>query len=293
MRALALTLVTLFASVDGLKLSGGGTATCNDFGGKKVVLINLNHDYMAVGMFYNWYHSAKPFLEEADAQLVIDISHEDSKELLRIPELSDHHSLMYPDGSLSTMSMLRTSGVNFNKAPFGSKGFTDLMTHRVDAMKQLLEKGCTVLQVDIDTVWKANPFDDIKDPEAKTLVVTDDRRSQNPRFRTHYCGCFMYMTPKILNTKCDFFGKWVEETREKFEGNEQNALNSVLKTCGKDIEFDVLPREHYAPGPRTNWAGAHIIHANYLTGLGAKVKFLKEHHLWHSSTEAWLSKKTA
>jgi hypothetical protein len=286
--------LTVFASIDALKLSGGGTASCSEFGGRKVVLVNLNHDYMTSGIFYNWYHYAQPFLQKADAQLVIDISHEDSKELLQMKELGDHHSLMYPDGSLSTISMLRTSGVNFAKAPFGSKGFTDLMVHRMDAMKSLLEKGCTVLQVDIDTVWRANPFEDIKDPESKTLVLTDDRRSQSPA-RTHLCGCFMYMTPKILSktSKCNFFEDWIKLSRDTYHGNEQDGLNEVLRQCGADVAYDVLPRQQYAPGPRTDWHGAHIIHANYVTGLDLKIRFFKKHGLWHDSTDMWLSKTKA
>jgi len=271
--------------------------TCSDFGGKKVVLVNLNKNYMTTGIFYNWYHYAQPFLHEANAQLVIDISHEDSEQLLKMPELSDHYALMYPDGSLSTISMLRTSGVpprvNLGKSPF-----TDLMTHRVAAIQRLIQKGCTVLQVDTDTVWRANPFEDIKDPEAKTLVVTDDARNHptnhwSPHQHTHFCGCFIYLTPKLLSAKCNFFEKWMEQTRE-VGGNEQAGLNNALHyNCANDVHYEVLPLAWYADGPRTNFGSAHIIHANYLPNLAAKVRWLKKKHLWHESTEEWLKKTQA
>jgi len=274
-------------SAHALRLS---SETCRDFGGKKIVLINLNHNYTATGMFYNWYHSAQPFLQKADAKLVIDISREDSKGLLQMPELSDHHVLMYPDGGLSTISMLRTGvnpDVNLGKSPF-----TDLMTHRVAAIQRLIEKGCTVMQVDIDTVWMANPFEDIQDPEAKTLVVTDDSKTDrwNRNGHTHFCGCFIYMTPKILSAKCNFFEKWIEETRH-YNGNEQGGLNSALSICGKgDVPYDVLPIKWYADGPRTHFDTAHIIHANYRTSLEGKIMWLKRHKLWHQATVEWLNK---
>jgi len=268
--------------------------TCSVFGGKKVVLINLNKDYTTKGIFYNWYHYAQPFLQEADAQLVIDISHEDSEELLKMPELGDHHALMYPDGSLSTISMLRTHGVdpaNLLKQPF-----SELMTHRVVAIKRLIEKGCTVMQVDTDTVWKANPFEDIKDPEAKTLVLTDDARNHptnhwSEELHTHFCGCFIYMTPKILSAKCNFFESWIEKTRA-VGGNEQAGLNNALHyDCDKDIHYDVLPLQFYSDGPRTNFGSAHIIHANYLPNLDAKIHWFIRHNLWHESTVKWLRTK--
>jgi len=126
------------------------------------------------------------------------------------------------------------------------------------------------------------------------LVLTDDKARER-QTGTHLCGCFMYMTPKILSAKCNFFEKWIKETRETFAGNEQNALNSVLakETCGEDVPYDVLPRPHYAPGPRTDWHRAHIVHANYVNGIQAKIHFLKQHHLWHESTAMWLSKTNA
>jgi hypothetical protein len=201
---------------------------------------------------------------------------------------------MYPDGSLSTISMLRTSGVpprvNLGKSPF-----TDLMTHRVAAIQRLIEKGCTVMQVDTDTVWKANPFEDIKDPETKTLVLTDDARNHptnhwSEALHTHFCGCFIYMTPKILSAKCNFFEKWIEKTRHH-NGNEQVGLNSALHICGKtDVPYDVLPIEWYADGPRTHFDTAHIIHANYRTSLEGKIMWLKRHRLWHQATVEWLNK---
>jgi len=61
-------------------------------------------------MFYNWYHYAQPFWQEANAQLVIDVSREDNKEFRKMSELGDHHMLIHPGGGLYTISMIRTQG---------------------------------------------------------------------------------------------------------------------------------------------------------------------------------------
>lgn len=97
-------------------------------------------------------------------------SNEDGEELSQIPELSDHSVLMYPDGILSSIGMLRANRINLNK-----DSFTDLMAHRVIARRRLIENGRTELQADIDLVWRASSFEDIKDPDAKTLILSARR----------------------------------------------------------------------------------------------------------------------
>merc|ERR1719160_581751 len=97
------------------------------------------------------------------------------------------------------------------------------MTHRAELMTNMLKDGCEFLQADVDTVWMANPFDDIDAAPTKTLVLTDDSKD-NTRY---LCGCFVYMSPSIVNTECNFLDKWFQLTHEL--GNEQTALNSVLK----------------------------------------------------------------
>ena len=142
------------------------------------------------------------------------------------------------------------------------------------------------MQVNIDIVWRADPFEDIKNLEAKTLVLTDDARNHptnhwSEALHTHFCGRFIYMTPKILSAKCNFCGSWIEKTRA-VGGNEQAGLNNALHyDCDKDIHYDVFPFKWYSDGPRTNFDSAHIIHANYLPHLDAKVRWLNRHNVWY------------
>jgi len=240
----------LYNSAHALRLS---FETCSAYDGRKVALIT--HDGPNSSQLpMEWFnlqigtggYSVPPFLQTTHAQLVIGISHEDSNGFLQIPELGDYHVLMHPDCNPSTKCISHTSGVH------------------ADVIQQLLAKECTGMQIDIDIVWKANPFEDIKDPKANTLVVTDGGESNNwnRAGHTHLWDCFARLTPKTFSTKCSFLVKLIEATRH-FTGNEHGSLNYEIEICGeKHVLYDMLPFQWYADGLQTHCNTTHITHAN-------------------------------
>jgi len=258
---------------------------CSVTSGRRIVLVNLNKEYIESGMFFNWYHYAQDHL--ASSQLVIDASSDAVRMLLPIKELPDEIFVVDVNGGMNTLGLLRKGGVSFSKAPFGSRGFRDLMKHRVEQISFLLKQGCTVLQVDVDTVWKQNVFHDIDAAGRHALILTDDDASKNRwPHKWYLCGCFLHMSPSLAQGS--FLEDWQKETSRQ-NGNEQIALNNVLRKsyAHNPIDFAVLPLDHYMPGPITS-AHAHVIHANWIVGIKRKVAFLKKKNVWHESTDQWL-----
>lgn len=279
-------VISVFTYVGSLKLNRNeNSGSCNLFGGRRVVLVNVDDEYLKHGLFYNWYYYAYPYLVESNVQLVIDMQNTQPDKLLSIHELSNETAVMNANQKLFTMRHLREGKVAFSKfkAPFGSKQFKSMMTHRVEQIMPLLNQNCEVLQADIDTAWMANPFRDIDNAGTHDLILTYDNIQ-----RREVCGCFMYFRPSIQ--KDDFLGEWLQATR-KNGGNEQKALNTVLrnrKVHRNTVDFAVLPYQFYMPGSAIK-KSAHIIHANWVVGLARKVTFLKKYHVWHESTEKWLT----
>merc|ERR1719359_404465 len=84
-----------------------------------------------------------------------------------------------------------------DRAPFGSKVFKDITgKRRLLQATTLLKQDCAVLQVDVDTVWKADVFADIDAMGPHQLILTDDYTSPIGTDVTkaknwYLCTCFM------------------------------------------------------------------------------------------------------
>lgn len=285
-------LISLFCWIipcNALRVSSSERPECKVFSGREAVLVNLNREFINTGMFYNWYHFASPHL--AGKQLVIDIPDNEKPHLLKMTELPDEVSIMGDDSQLSSMGDLRKNPLSTNKSRvncgWGSPCFGKMMSHRAKQLQTLLKNDCTVLQVDTDTAWVKNPFDDIAAAGDHHLIVTSD--SQNGAPHGKICGCFIYANPRLLPKT--FMQEWIQEIQRHPSQYDQGALNAVVNMHRKKkdpLDVQWLPIEYYASGAATH-STAHIIHANYVSSPEAKIKNLKKHKVWHESTVAWLN----
>merc|ERR1719189_4736 len=251
---------------------------CEPFPGKRVVLVTVSMDYFE--MFTNWLASAKPFLRDTEHLHVIAESEDavrPTKDFLQGQGL---------DYSVASPAEAAASALLELRPPYLSNGYGSVVWKRPDHIMRFLEVGCSVLYVDIDTVWMNDPFVDIEAAGGADLYITNDAPGLKPR---NLCTCFMYYHPSgSAKSLLQAWGAAVTGTAN------QPIFNRVLQEAidaGTAPVVTELPVHKYPPGilvadkmsegildsaPRD----ATVFHANWRVGNEAKVKFFDLLSMW-------------
>lgn len=249
---------------------------CMPFFSKRVVLVTTNMEYY--DLFLNWYHYAKPFLTSHDQLVVAAEDPMVEVELLKNSSWAviDFNGYLHEAGGVrGRLAKSARSG-----PPFGTQGFSDLVSNRPRYLSYFVEKGCTVLYSDVDNVWKSNVFAELDKAGAHDLYITDDSCKNLGFERFNFCTCFMYWQPTPGNR--DLASGW---DGRLIGGNNQAPFNAELK-MNKDhlgtVDFAVLPFKNFPPGCKGDdfFSDAAVLHANCMVGRSTKVRFLARHGLW-------------
>jgi len=265
-----------------------------------VFLSELGSSYVDSGLFQNFAHYAKKYLNES-ISVVLDTSEPDLPEKVGKLDLPFKVHFLLPDFSLSPAKNYSSSlaemgggdtrpqqGGNSAKSAdenqFMSEGFLALMKRRPKAVQMLLEQGKSVLLADMDTVWARNPFEEIAKHGHHDLYVIKDNFSKK---KTRYCGCFQFYNP--TKNAIEFVKAWDKDFTDAAEQghavNDQFHFNEVLKNKRDkgDLDWTVLPASEFPPGYLAfrKYGDATVWHANWMKGVDNKVKWFQEHGLWY------------
>jgi len=269
----------LVRDVEEFAVRGSFSKTCALYPNQRIVVVTVNYEY--VDFFVNWLHFAKDYLRDTERLVVYA---EDSAAVPALNQVlagSDvHFTVVSPNALVSPKSRNRGTSlldVNINVgAPYGTQEYGEVVWRRPLHLLTLLRRGCTVLYVDIDTVWAKDPFLDIgQKPGHDMYLVEDDAEKKRPDW-TYFCSCFLYLQPKpavrqLLSLWSDFMN-----------GNKnQHVFNRVLVALKGAVDFAVLPMEKYPPGPVSHkYPSATVVHANWVNGHDAKVCFMQRRGVW-------------
>jgi hypothetical protein len=245
--------------------------TCKPFPNKRVVLVTVGDSYF--GMFLNWLHYASRFLDESTEALVV--SSLDGLTEVKLQEMQKE--LPFPVHVARHPHELEFAHRHSNRslAKYGSTQFATFMGKRPDQILEWLGAGCTVFYVDIDTVWVRPVFPAFEDYQHDAYFVDD---TGPDRART-ICGCFLYMNPTQANK--DFLKSW-SSLIQPGQPNEP-SMNAAARHA--QMNYSILPTPQFPSGHCANdWRGKgeiRILHANWLVGLEAKIKFLQSWGVWN------------
>lgn len=246
--------------------------TCQPYPGKLVLLVTVNHEM--IDLFSQWHASASKFQNQSCMHLRVMAEDEEAKRLLT--QLSEQKRWDLD---------IRMDHIKMNLAearvPFNSQEYMTLVDRRPLYIQDLLEQGCTTFYVDIDAIWKKNPFMEIvaKDKGQGDLYsisddeheVIDDHYEVIPAKK--FCTCFMYINPTAVSL--NIVGQW----RQSLQGRtivDQAAFNEVLSRDNLRQKVTQLPYEKFPPGCSYSRLKheACIAHANWMVGHEAKAEFL-------------------
>lgn len=257
---------------------GNFSGACTPFPHQRVVLVTVNYEY--VDFFRNWLHYAQKFLQETERLLAVAEDDAVVPALKQVQKAS-HVKFSIAAHGAKSLVMLPDEGlpaVSLLEAPYGTQEYGEVVWRRPHYLLDLLSKGCTVLYVDIDTVWAKDPFLDIGARRGHDLYLVPDDSKAGKSDRMYFCSCFLYMQPTALNRQLVHW--WSESAR----GNRnQFVFNRILKALKSKFSFEwaSLPVEKYPPGEGVNsYPDASVIHANWVTGHDSKVCFMKARGLW-------------
>lgn len=256
---------------------------CKPFPNKRVVLVTVNEDY--VDMYRNWLRSARPFLQSTEQLVVVA---EDANASNLIEAISDDET---PPFSLVKPG---SKAVSLLQAPWDSKVYGAVVTKRPARIRELVLEGCSVLYVDIDTVWTKDPFLAITAAGEGNLYLTEDGHEGlfhgnypilgNFFDGTNFCTCFMYFHPAAATVK--LLNDW--ETHMYGHRN-QPPFNEAVQAMDRDsgLKIVTLSNSQFPPG----WLAAGkpdatVFHANWMKGQQNKVRFFEERGMWEGPPSA-------
>lgn len=262
---------------------GNFSKDCAPFPGQRVVLVTVSMQYF--DMFRNWLVSARPFLQDTEHVHVIA---EDGEVVPLLEALRKGHSLDYsvedPHGlEYSAEALIQTDPSMYDSAAYGG-----VVLKRPNHLLKLLKKNCSVLYVDVDTVWMQDPFHEIEAAGSSDLYLTDDEPTKRAFWGKNYCTCFMYIQPAAW---CQTL---MQGWASRITGNtNQLPFNSALRWAVLTYASDaarpaILPLGQFPPGGVVLGklggftASPHptVFHANWLWGIKDKVDFFEERKLW-------------
>eukprot|EP00931_Biecheleriopsis_adriatica_P113900 TRINITY_DN8916_c0_g1_i1.p1 TRINITY_DN8916_c0_g1~~TRINITY_DN8916_c0_g1_i1.p1 ORF type:complete len:305 (+),score=40.15 TRINITY_DN8916_c0_g1_i1:69-983(+) len=287
---LSLYLLNLFALAARPRLAEDSfkQGDCQPFPGKEVVLVTVNEHYE--NLFLNWISHASEFLTDAHQVVVwpeddriIDplMSHAQSHANSLHPWLvvQPSSSLLQQESSFIEAGNTGKERCAFFVDPldFGMPAYTKLVQGRPQHILYFLSKGCNVLYNDIDAVWLKSPFAQIEKAGMRDLYITDDK-GMGSWESDYLCSCFLYM--RSGNTTQDLCKRWAAALGG---GMDQPALNAALRDMGMNNaeKSALLPRDQFPNGGEADkFQDPTVLHANYMVGLDAKVRWLKSKDAW-------------
>lgn len=228
----------------------------------------ITSNYIDSGLFDNWFHYAKPFLNSS-MYLVFDARDEESKKYLSNFNFEGIRYGFLDDlfGDVPS-SALRSAGTN---------QFKDTTKRRPKNLQAILDKGYVAMHYDLDTVWAKNPFAIFNSVGTHDLLVPPDNGFAA-------CTCLLYLQPSEASKS--FLTRWIDEITDA-DAHDQVAANRILRQpenldmykldvhdfpSGRDIEFK-----------KRKYKDPTIYHANYRAGVDAKVEFFKNLGLWYKN----------
>lgn len=250
---------------------------------KLVVMTEINSNYIKQGLFQNWMHFAKPYLNESHT-VIFDVPEPETQQ--EIERMDKEGKLPFKphflDENFKIVKLHQTQHTWQTKDygnHIGTQKYKRLMSRRPHAIRKLLEKGSAVLLVDLDTVWAKNPFDRLAEAGTHDLYLTKDDTFGN------YCGCFLYFRP--TEAAVEVVKHWEGSLKNSDAPGNQHGLNQVLhKTKKNQLDLKVLNWGDFPPG---NQADKHpeatIYHANWMIGADHKVSFFKLRNMWYETNK--------
>merc|ERR1719330_1746429 len=157
---------------------------CEPFPGKRVVLVTVSTDYF--DMFTNWLNSAKPFLHDSEHLHMIAEDEEVVPRLAAFLKDQDFDHSVAPPQAPAPSALLSL------QPPYNSAGYGTVVWGRPNHIMDLLQVGCSVLYVDIDTVWVKDPFVAIDAAGGADLYITNDTPEKK---EVNLCTCFLFFHP--------------------------------------------------------------------------------------------------
>lgn len=261
---------------------GDFSRSCAPYPDQRVVLVTVNYNYL--DLFKNWLHYAKKHLKDTERLVVMP---EDSAVLPALETMRKSSDVAFvvaePGADKPAAASASGNSMEVPKAiEYGSKDYGKLVWRRPSYILKLLKSGCTVLYVDIDTVWIKDPFLDLGEKPGHDLHLVPDEVDKGRADPRYLCTCFMYMQPTrpIKKLIALWSGSWNgRATKNQF------VFNGVLKAMKSTVDFAVLPIESFPPGVSAhNYPNASVVHANWVSGHDAKLCFMKRRGLWAEDT---------
>lgn len=203
-------------------------------------------------------------------------------------------------GHIVSVDIFAPGAINFNMPllDFGSKSFNKMSCDRLIYQRKVLERGFSMLWIDMDTVLFEDPVSVM--PGGFEFIAADDilHDDVSEQKTGNICGCLIFFRP-TRNAR-DFLHQWYEKCTLD-ELPDQPALNSLWhETDWKQrLHWYIMPRQLFPSGklepkidntPETSYPYKSkmfpvFIHANYRVGKDKKRLFLKERSAWKISEE--------
>lgn len=258
---------------------------CEPFPGKRVVLVTVSTDYF--DMFTNWLSSAKRFLHATEHLHMIA---EDEEVVAPLEAFLKGQEFDYSVASPQAPSALLSL-----QPPYNSSGYGNVVWERPKHIVSLLRVGCSVLYVDIDTVWMKDPFPEIEAAGSADLYIADDSPPPEGKILRNFCTCFMYFHP--AGAAVSLLENWSAKATGKFN---QKIFNHVMKDAVEAHtapKVGVLPVTQFPPGNVVLKPGASLLledspsdpavyHANWRMGNTDKVHFFEVLGMWNPAPRA-------
>lgn len=268
--------------VELVPLEGRGSmaARCEPFPGKRVVMVTVNTEFFA--MFTNWLDAARRFLQETEHLHIVaedDQAGELIESFLKDPQWN-FSELSY---SVASPSQPASALVH---VPFGEKAYGRLVWKRPEHILELLHVGCSVLYVDVDTVWRHDPFFDIQAAGNADLYLTDDDPKE---LVPNLCTCFMLLHPTAAAVA--LLQSWAAAAHGVSNQKVFNDLLAQARASDVAPRTLVLPVTKFPPGKLVlhpnNWdilrsapPDPTVWHANWRHGIEQKVHFFEVLRWW-------------
>jgi hypothetical protein len=248
---------------------------CQPYPGKLVIIVSVSHEM--IDFFSQWHVSASRFLDESCMHLSVIAEDEAAKRSL---------SSLSQRNNWNLDIQAKFSKTNMIQLPYNSAKYDRLVNRRPLYIQDFLQQGCTTFYVDIDTIWKKNPFLEIiakENGQGDLYTISDVCKDVGAV--TYFCTCFLYMNPTETSSK--IVGKWIEHLQANTP-NQRAFSNVLLNDHSLQSKVTLLPYNKFPPGCSYSRFShdAVIAHANWLTGHEAKAKFLNavaqemRHELW-------------
>jgi len=253
-------------------------------------------NFQMVDFFKLWYSSAARFLDGSCMHL--RVMAEDEIALTNLTQLREQHKWdleIRMDHVDLTKMVLNDDETKWGfmqmetqRFPFNSPEYKQITGRKPFYISDLMEQGCTTLFVDVDSIWKKNPFLEIvaEDKGQRDWYgIADEELNQHHAAPTtsaevgSFCGCFMYVNPTAASF--NIIRQWkdgVFKRKDDPNAQDQDVLNDLVRQNGLEQSITLLPYEKFPPGcsySRYNET-ASVAHANWLVGHHDKVQFLKK-----------------